>query len=130
MVTMTVNASPAGARQNAVREKRVYLRGENQKFGKAPRTAKQTASSLKVQLGCKDHNLVTLWMLTLGLNWQKGNKKDNASLTTALYTDLEQRGFHVEDTTWTAYRKVRNLRFFGLLTETIIFQRDSVQFPC
>ena len=98
---MTVNAFPAGARQNAVREKRVYLRGENQQFGKAPtrRTAKQTASSLKVQLGCKDHNLVTLWMLTLGLNWQKGNKKDNASLTTALYTDLEQRGFHVEDTT-------------------------------
>jgi hypothetical protein len=48
-------------------------------------------------------------MLTLGLNLQKGKKKDNETLTTALYTDLEQRGFHVEDTTWTAYRKVRNL---------------------
>ena len=114
----------------AVREKRVYLRGENQKFAKSTRAAKTARKELQVSLGCKDHNLVTLWMLTLGLNWQKGNKKDNASLTTALYTDLEQRGFHVEDTTWTAYRKVRNLRFFGLLTETIIFQRDSVQFPC
>ena len=127
---MTVDAFPAGARQNAVREKRVYLRGENQKFANSTRAAKTARKELQVSFGCKDHNLVTLWMLTLGLNWQKGNKKDNASLTTALYTDLEQRGFHVEDTTWTAYRKVRNLRFFGLLTETIIFQRDSVQFPC
>ena len=127
---MAVDAFPTGARQNAVREKRIYRRDENQRCANSTRTAKQTVKGLKVQLGCKDHNLVTLWMLTLGLNWQKGKGKDNETLTTALYTDLEQRGFHVEDTTLTAHRKVRNLRFFGLLTETIIFQRDSVKFSC
>ena len=69
---MTVDAFPAGARQNAVREKRVYFRGENQKFAKASRTLKLTTNSLKARLGCKNHNLVTLWMLTLGLDWRQG----------------------------------------------------------
>ena len=130
MATIVVDTMPACAQQSVAREKRQYLSRDKAEQKKPPSAAQQAKKDLKVSLSCKDHNLVTLWMLTLGLNWQKGNKKDNASLTTALYTDLEQRGFHVEDTTWTAYRKVRNLRFFGLLTETIIFQRDSVQFPC
>lgn len=129
MATIVVGTMPACAQQSVAREQRQYLSRDKAEQKKPPLAAQQAKKDLKVSLSCKDHNLVTLWMLTLGLNWQKGKKKDNGTLTTALYTNLEQRGFHV-DTTWTAYRKVRNLRVFGLLTETIIFQRDSVQFSC
>ena len=130
MATIVVDTMPACAQQSVAREKRQYLSRDKAEQKKPPSAAQQAKKDLKVSLSCKDHNLVTLWILTLGLNWQKGKKKDNETLTTALYADLEQRGFHVENTTWTAYRKVRNLRFFGLLTETIIFQRGSVQVSC
>ena len=116
MVTISVTTLPPAAVQNVAREKRIYKREENQRSANSSQAEKEAIKGLKVQLGCKDHNLVALWFLSLGLTWKKGAKKGNASLTTALYMDLEERGFHVDDTTWTAYRQVTNLRYFWYLT--------------
>ena len=116
MVTISVTTLPPAAVQNVAREKRIYKRDENQKFVSSSGAEKKATKDLKVSLCCKDHNLVALWFLSLGLSWKKGAGKGNASLTTALYKDLEERGFHVEDTTWTAYRQVMNRRYFWYLT--------------
>ena len=116
MVTIDIDTLPACALQSVAREKRQYLSRDKADQKKPPSTAQKAKKDLKVSLCCKDHNLVALWFLSLGLTWKKGAKKGNASLTTALYMDLEERGFHVDDTTWTAYRQVTNLRYFWYLT--------------